>query len=661
MKFSTLISKLVAISAVSLLAFSACLDNPMDDSLVITETDVKANIVNSYYSGAFGLTGDALKRELHDIIDNHQRFSYSKVWDALKELDEDPNNRNNVVLIYTRRSQSKNAHGGGSNDWNREHTWPKSHGFPSSGQPAYTDLHHMRPADASTNSSRGTKDYDNGGTGRYSEAPLVKYDTDSWEAPDAVKGDLARGLFYMAVRYEGDRSGETDLELTNNTSSSNSGSPRIGKLDTLIQWHTQDPVDAGEIARNNAIYTNWQGNRNPFIDNPSWVYDIWGGTNPNPTPNPQPTPGWTSVSKSATSPGYPSSYPNNANDSVTLSVPGASKIRVKFDAFNLESNYDFLYLLNGSGSTVATYTGNKGAFTSADVAGDTVTLRFVSDYSVNAAGYKVSQVEAYGVGSTPAPNPQPQPQPTQTWQTVTKSASSAGYPSYANNVDTTITLSEPGASKLKVSFSAFNVENGYDFVYLLDGSGNQIASYTGNKGAFTSAEVTGDTVKLRLVTDFSVTAAGFQVNALQALKSSGGSSAGTTEDFANAGSSSSYASGSFSGAGNITWNYVSTKFNMSLDGKAATLGRNRSPNATLSATFPSGVSSLNFEFAQTYSTPVNFQVFANGNMVGTVSESSARGVTKSRSLSVNRTGSTTISFVQASGGGQVTLDNIQIQ
>jgi endonuclease I len=45
----------------------------------------------------------------------------------------------------------------------------------------------------------------------------------------------------------------------------------------LLQWHQQDPVSQREIDRNNAVYAI-QKNRNPFIDNPSWVNTIWGQT-----------------------------------------------------------------------------------------------------------------------------------------------------------------------------------------------------------------------------------------------------------------------------------------------------------------------------------------------------------------------------------------------
>ena len=226
---------------------------------------------NSYYDAAYGKTGEALKTALHNIIDDHTEISYSNVWTALRETDEDPNNPNNVILLYTGRSQSKLTNGGNANDWNREHVWAKSHGDFGTSMGAGTDLHHLRPTDASVNSSRSNLDFDNGGN-EHSEAKGNFYDSDSWEPRDSVKGDVARMLFYMAVRYEGD-SGEVDLELNDRVN--NGSAPYHGKLSVLLQWHKDDPVDQFERTRNEIIYTDYQHNRNPFIDHPEFASAIW--------------------------------------------------------------------------------------------------------------------------------------------------------------------------------------------------------------------------------------------------------------------------------------------------------------------------------------------------------------------------------------------------
>lgn len=226
---------------------------------------------STYYAPAIGKSGTILKTTLNDIIDNHTQLSYDGVWDALRNTDEDPNNTNNVILLYTGRSQGKLTNGGLVNDWNREHVFAKSHGDFGTTAGAGTDLHHLRPTDVSVNSARGNLDFDMGGT-FHSEATLCKYDSDSWEPRDSVKGDIARMLFYMAVRYEGE-DGEVNLELNNLTS--NTTAPYMGKLSTLLLWNAQDPVDNFEKRRNDIIYNNYQHNRNPFIDHPEWVNMIW--------------------------------------------------------------------------------------------------------------------------------------------------------------------------------------------------------------------------------------------------------------------------------------------------------------------------------------------------------------------------------------------------
>ncbi|WP_211341516.1 endonuclease [Myceligenerans xiligouense] len=223
-----------------------------------------------YYDAADGLTGSALKSALHGIIDDHTELSYSTVWTALRETDEDPGNSGNVIELYTGRSISKYDNGGNVGDWNREHTWAKSHGDFGTSAGAGTDLHHLRPSDVQVNSTRSNKDFDEGGSS-VSGCTGCSTDSNSFEPPDRVKGDVARMLFYMAVRYEG--SDGPDLEL--NDSVSNGSAPLHGRISVLLDWHASDPVSATERSRNEIIYSDWQGNRNPFIDHPEWADQIW--------------------------------------------------------------------------------------------------------------------------------------------------------------------------------------------------------------------------------------------------------------------------------------------------------------------------------------------------------------------------------------------------
>lgn len=235
---------------------------------------------NDYYKGVDEHSGKELKRVLHNIIKDHDRITYDQVWDALKETDEDPNNPNNVLLFYAGRSQSKESFGKSDHNWNREHVWSQSH-F-NHNNAIKSDLHNLKPEDVSVNRDRNNLDFDlddghlNNTNGqckgrKHTEAPDTCYDGDSWEPRDEIKGDLARIMFYMAVRYEGE-SGERDLELVDRTGTAVSNH---GKLSTLLKWHEQDPVDEFERRRNNIIYEKYQHNRNPFIDHPEYVDRIW--------------------------------------------------------------------------------------------------------------------------------------------------------------------------------------------------------------------------------------------------------------------------------------------------------------------------------------------------------------------------------------------------
>lgn len=226
---------------------------------------------STYYANAMGKTGTALRTSLHTIISSQTKLTYDQVWEALKDTDQDPANTANVVLLYSGRSQSKATNGGGVNDWNREHVWAKSHGDFGTATGPGTDVHHLRPEDVTVNGSRGNKDFDNGGT-TVSECTGCLGDADSFEPRDAVKGDVARMILYMAIRYEGD-DGWANLEpngLVNNGSA-----PYIGRLAVLLAWNSADPVSTFEARRNQRIYDVWQHNRNPFIDHPEWANAIW--------------------------------------------------------------------------------------------------------------------------------------------------------------------------------------------------------------------------------------------------------------------------------------------------------------------------------------------------------------------------------------------------
>jgi endonuclease I len=232
----------------------------------------------AYYSSiSTSLTRDALKSALHNLIKGHIKYPYTDntsstsidVWKMLKAADEDPKNPNNIIGIYSGLSIAKEP----QDYWNREHVWSKSHGNFGTDAGAGTDGHHLRPENPSVNTLKNNLDFDNGGS-VVSISTNCKYDSDSWEPRDEVKGDVARMIFYMATRYLGD-TGEPNLQVVDYVPTSPNNEPLYGKLSTLLQWNQQDTVDAFEMNRNNVIYY-YQHNRNPFIDHPEWVNSIWG-------------------------------------------------------------------------------------------------------------------------------------------------------------------------------------------------------------------------------------------------------------------------------------------------------------------------------------------------------------------------------------------------
>jgi hypothetical protein len=135
---------------------------------------------------------------------------------------------------------------------------------------------------ANVNSSRGNDYYDLSDTNHasyifpaHTEAPQCSSDFDSWEPPSSVKGDIARAIFYMDVRYEAGTNTEPDLLLTEAVHRIASTNAHMGRLVALLFWHEQDPVDSAERLRNDRVFSLYQHNRNPFVDHPEWVREIF--------------------------------------------------------------------------------------------------------------------------------------------------------------------------------------------------------------------------------------------------------------------------------------------------------------------------------------------------------------------------------------------------
>ena len=237
----------------------------------------------TYYNDVnLNLTGTTLKEELATkIISTHTRFLfYDQIWDASKATDVNPNNNQEVVLIYgwengtdadvtNDRTRGINNNSGNVGDWNREHVYSQSLGTPPlSDEGPGSDAHHLRPADTQRNSSRNNRKFTAGSGFSGAQSNGGWYPGDEW------KGDVARMMMYMYVRYD-------DRCLISNIGIGDNSNTPDDMIDLFLQWNAEDPVSEIEKQRNdyheNLSNQNAQGNRNPFIDNPRLATRIWGG------------------------------------------------------------------------------------------------------------------------------------------------------------------------------------------------------------------------------------------------------------------------------------------------------------------------------------------------------------------------------------------------
>jgi endonuclease I len=244
--------------------------------------------IPSYYQNInLNLTGDQLKNELSALISTtHQNLiEYTSsnsidTWDIVKSSDVFALDTSKVLLVYgyndndatvendRTRAKSLSCHTSSCFGlWNREHVFPKSlaspnlvTNFPGAG----TDVHNLRACDYSTNASRSNKKFDAGNGNSSSNNQGNWYPGDEW------KGDVARIIMYMYLRYP------NQCEPTNVGIGTQLFSPNGDMPDVFLNWNSSDPVSEFEETRNNSI-ANVQGNRNPFIDNPYLATLIWNG------------------------------------------------------------------------------------------------------------------------------------------------------------------------------------------------------------------------------------------------------------------------------------------------------------------------------------------------------------------------------------------------
>uniref|UniRef100_A0A7S3Q2G5 LTD domain-containing protein n=1 Tax=Chaetoceros debilis TaxID=122233 RepID=A0A7S3Q2G5_9STRA len=295
---AALVSLLLSSIAVGAVAQTATACDDIDDLCRKKPVAPFDPNLDNYYSSADGVTGELLRGTLNAIIrKNYVRYTYTSkcVWKALFEADNDEDDPGNVIAIYSNSRIPKLNRDCGKakqeDNWNKEHVWAKSHGFPSKNDFAHSDLHNLVAADKSVNGKRDTRDFKKGGTATIYEDDCdgckqvgdnVTDEQYSFEPPDDAKGQVARIMFYMYTRYNGTGNNEndtTELDLVDRKTESSDGKGEFGYLPDLLKWHCKHSVTPRERRRNDIIQS-WQGNRNPFVDRPEYVEKIWGDRYP---------------------------------------------------------------------------------------------------------------------------------------------------------------------------------------------------------------------------------------------------------------------------------------------------------------------------------------------------------------------------------------------
>lgn len=251
-----------------------------------------AQIPAGYYNNATG-TGPALKTQLKNIISiGHNPGSYGGLWIAYQTTDRDYyyENDGTILDIYSERPTAADpynftvgtnqcgSYNSESDCYNREHIIPQS--LFNEALPMVADIHFIRATDGYVNNIRGSFPFGNVGVTNYisnngskrGSSVSAGYTGTVFEPIDEFKGDIARMIFYFVTRYETQLSGFSSGDMLGN-----SAYPGLQtwELNQLLAWHNLDPVSPAEIGRNNASYA-YQGNRNPYIDNPNYVNLVWG-------------------------------------------------------------------------------------------------------------------------------------------------------------------------------------------------------------------------------------------------------------------------------------------------------------------------------------------------------------------------------------------------
>ena len=243
-----------------------------------------------YYKAANGKKGQALKTALHGIIHKHTNIGYDGLYESYKKTDTRPDGYvrdwYSNATYYTHVKDKAGSYKKEGDCYNREHSVPQSW-FEDYGDANIikADIVHVVPTDGKINGMRSNDPLANVGTvsgqskngySKWGKCSVSGYSGQVFEPNDEIKGDMARIYFYMATCYE-----NVVNKWNGNATASNvfNGTTypafTTWYLNMLMKWSKDDPIDAMEIARNNAVYGE-QKNRNPFVDYPGLEEYIWG-------------------------------------------------------------------------------------------------------------------------------------------------------------------------------------------------------------------------------------------------------------------------------------------------------------------------------------------------------------------------------------------------
>lgn len=528
--------------------------------------------LQSYYTDVdFSLSGTDLFNDLAtETIAKHTNIlEYGERHNYLYNVDEDITNNANVVLMYTGESRDKREYLSGNNSYNPQ-TFNTEHVYPQSliVNNAKGDLHHLRTCDISVNSNRGNNPFAEG-SGSYSNLGNSWYPGDEW------KGDVARIMMYMYIRYG-------NQCKPNGVGIGSSSSTPDDMIDLFLEWNVEDPVSDFERQRNtyheNTNNTFAQGNRNPFIDNAYLATRIWGGD--------EAIDSWgLYITSDTEAPTVPVNIllSNNTTTSIDATWT-ASTDNVGVTKYEIYANS----VLNG------TSVNNNYTLTNLD-SGNTYAITVLAKDIASNASSQSSPVNGTTLTDNTAPS-----------------------------VPSNITITNETGTSFKINWSASTDDSsvtGYDV--FLDGT----LKGTSATSTYTAIGLNSNTIySVRVLAKDSANNQSEKSVAVNATTTAPTTLCGA-ETFENMpANSSSYSTLNWTGDNGIDWSAVKSRSDQTLNGRAIAIAllRDGAAGSMSSSTFANGIGSITASTMRVFGGGSGIiNVLVNGNVVGTLPYSDA--------------------------------------